>query len=192
MPSAKVKRVRQVLTEAGGVLVGQTEACTVSTQQDYEYMIDFLASRGRNKERINNILGKPIITSTMEDCPQIKKFVYHRLAKRAEEIAAELGEYFTVEPSSYQKDGNDSGEITRRGINKSYGMKKYLDYYGLSKEDAIAFGDAANDVDMLVFAGIGVVMGNGREEVKAWADFVTKDVNADGIAYAMKKLGLIG
>lgn len=44
---------------------------------------------------------------------------------------------------------------------------------------------------MLSFAETGVAMGNGLEEVKKLADFVTKDINENGIAYALKELGLI-
>lgn len=78
-----------------------------------------------------------------------------------------------------------------KGINKSYGMEKYLEYVGLTRKDAIAFGDGPNDLDMLSFAETGVAMGNGLEEVKKLADFVTKDINENGIAYALKELGLI-
>ena len=48
-----------------------------------------------------------------------------------------------------------------------------------------------NDIAMLSFAGIGVAMGNSCDQVKARADFVTRAVDEDGIAYAMEKLGLI-
>ena len=78
-----------------------------------------------------------------------------------------------------------------KGINKSYGMEKYLEYVGLTRKDAIAFGDGPNDLDMLSFAETGVAMGNGLEEVKKLADFVTKDINENGIAYALKELGLV-
>ena len=44
---------------------------------------------------------------------------------------------------------------------------------------------------MMEYAGIGVAMGNAREEVKDIADMVTDDIHADGIYNAMKKLELI-
>lgn len=70
-------------------------------------------------------------------------------------------------------------------------MEKYLSYVGATREDAIAFGDGPNDMDMIEYAKIGVCMGNGREELKRIADFVTKDIDEDGIEYAMLRLGLI-
>lgn len=137
------------------------------------------------------MLGNAIITPTMEECGKIKKFFYHRSDKTIGELEKELGDIFTIEAASFRKDRGDCGEICCKGINKSYGMEKYLEYVGLTRKDAIAFGDGPNDLDMLSFAETGVAMGNGLEEVKKLADFVTKDINENGIAYALKELGLI-
>ena len=51
----------------------------------------------------------------------------------------------------------------------------------LSKDEAIAFGDGHNDIEMLEAVGIGVAMGNAKDEVKAKADFVCQSVENDGI-----------
>ena len=44
---------------------------------------------------------------------------------------------------------------------------------------------------MVQFAGIGVAMGNAVPEVMEVADYVTADIDDDGIAKALKQLGLI-
>ena len=55
-------------------------------------------------------------------------------------------------------------------------------------ENAVACGDAANDLAMLKAAGIGVAMINGSDEVKAVADYITtRDNNHDGVAEAADK-----
>lgn len=41
---------------------------------------------------------------------------------------------------------------------------------------------------MIEYAGMGVVMGNAREEIKNLANFVTKSNEEDGLAYAVNKL----
>ena len=123
------------------------------------------------------MLGNAILTPTMEECGKIKKFFYHRSDKTIGELEKELGDIFTIEAASFRKDREDCGEICCKGINKSYGMEKYLEYVGLTRKDAIAFGDGPNDLDMLSFAETGVAMGNGLEEVKKLADFVTKDID---------------
>ena len=61
----------------------------------------------------------------------------------------------------------------------------------MTKEEIIAFGDSDNDMDMLEFAEIGVAMGNAEVEVKAVADYVTTDIDEDGIWNACKHFELI-
>jgi Cof subfamily protein (haloacid dehalogenase superfamily) len=83
------------------------------------------------------------------------------------------------------------GEITSAGISKATGIRSAAEYYHVPMADTIAFGDSANDTEMLEAAGISVAMGNGAAVAKEAADFVTDDVDEDGIANAFKKLGLI-
>ncbi len=191
VPREDVRRAREVLEAANGVLVAQTEECTILSQESYTFMKDYLVKMGRSQKRIERLLGNAVISSQMEAYDNIKKFFYHRSEKTVEQLENELGDIFTVEASSFLKDACDSGEITCKGINKSYGMQLYIQRQGFSKEDTIAFGDGPNDLDMLSFAGIGVAMGNARDTVKANADFITRDVEQDGIAYALKELGIL-
>lgn len=191
VPREDVRRAREVLEAANGVLVAQTEECTILSQESYSYMKDYLVKMGRSQKRIERLLGNAVISPQMEAYDNIKKFFYHRSDKTVEQLEKELGDIFTVEASNFLKDACDSGEITCKGINKSYGMQLYIQRQGFSKEDTIAFGDGPNDLDMLSFAGIGVAMGNARDTVKANADFVTRDVEQDGIAYALKELGIL-
>ena len=191
VPREDVRRAREVLEAANGILVAQTEECTILSQESYTFMKDYLVKMGRSQKRIERLLGNAVISPQMEAYDNIKKFFYHRSEKTVEQLENELGDIFTVEASSFLKDACDSGEITCKGINKSYGMQLYIQRQGFSKEDTIAFGDGPNDLDMLSFAGIGVAMGNARDTVKANADFITRDVEQDGIAYALKELGIL-
>ena len=55
----------------------------------------------------------------------------------------------------------------------------------------MAFGDGGNDIEMLRHVGIGVAMGNAKDEVKACADYVTTSVDDDGIVNALRHFGVI-
>ena len=70
-------------------------------------------------------------------------------------------------------------------------MAKILEYFGISRDECMAFGDGGNDIPMLEYAGVGVAMGNAKEDVQAKADFITKSVDDDGVAYALRHYGLI-
>ena len=82
-------------------------------------------------------------------------------------------------------------DIISKTGGKVTGIKKMLEHYGVTEQEIIAFGDAENDLDMIEFAGIGVAMGNAKDEVKAVADYVTTDVDENGIWNACKYFGLI-
>jgi Cof subfamily protein (haloacid dehalogenase superfamily) len=74
---------------------------------------------------------------------------------------------------------------------KSKGIEKVLAHYGLTSDEAIAFGDSDNDLDMLQAVKIAVAMGNACEEAKEAADYITTDVDDDGIWKALKHFELI-
>lgn len=83
-------------------------------------------------------------------------------------------------------------EVVAKGIQKAHGLKHVIDDFNIKKEDVIAFGDEHNDVDMLKFAGWGVAMANGTDQLKAVANDITEKTNAeDGMAdYLAKYLDL--
>ena len=82
-------------------------------------------------------------------------------------------------------------EIVPKGCHKGVGIQDVCNHLGISLKDTYAFGDSANDIGMLKVAGCAVVMGNGSEEAKSYADYVTTDLLDDGIWNACKYLGLI-
>lgn len=82
-------------------------------------------------------------------------------------------------------------EIYPQQATKANGLRWLCNYYGINREQIIAFGDNLNDLDMLEWAGLGVAMGNALPEVKAMADKVTADRDEDGIAQTLEDvLGL--
>ena len=74
---------------------------------------------------------------------------------------------------------------------KNVGMQQMLDHFGIRREESIAFGDGGNDIPMLRYAGVGVAMGNAKDDVKESADYVTADVDDDGIYKALRHFGVI-
>lgn len=74
---------------------------------------------------------------------------------------------------------------------KSDGIKTFLKYAGIPKEDTVAFGDGYNDISMMDTVGCAVAMGNAVGAVKQKADFVTSPIFEDGIERGLKHLGLI-
>lgn len=72
-------------------------------------------------------------------------------------------------------------EIVKKGMNKAVGLEKVAHYYHIPPERIIAFGDEDNDLEMIDYAGVGVAMDNGIDELKSIAKHVTETNEQDGI-----------
>lgn len=83
------------------------------------------------------------------------------------------------------------GDVGVAGIDKAHAVRVAINYLGADIRDTIAFGDAKVDIPMLEACAVGVAMGNGGEEIRAMADYVTGSVENDGLADAFRHLGLI-
>lgn len=83
------------------------------------------------------------------------------------------------------------GDMGVKNITKAHAVETLLAYLGAQKADTIAFGDAKVDIPMFEACALGVAMGSGGEEIKAAADYVTTDVDKDGLYNAFVHLGLI-
>ncbi|MCR5273124.1 MAG: Cof-type HAD-IIB family hydrolase [Lachnospiraceae bacterium] len=82
-------------------------------------------------------------------------------------------------------------EILPKGFSKASGIKHVCELLDIERKNTYAFGDSANDLEMLRYVGCGIAMGNGTDEVKDVADYITDEVERDGIYNGLYKLGLI-
>ena len=82
-------------------------------------------------------------------------------------------------------------ECVPQGHDKARALLRTLEYCGIPIENAYAFGDSVNDLEMLRAVPHAVVMGVHAPELEYYGSFITKKLEDDGIAYAMQELGLI-
>lgn len=83
------------------------------------------------------------------------------------------------------------GDMGVKDVTKAHAVETLLAHLGAEEADTIAFGDAKVDIPMFEACALGVAMGSGGEEIKAAADYVTTDVDKDGLYNAFVHLGLI-
>jgi hypothetical protein len=81
-------------------------------------------------------------------------------------------------------------EICHPLAQKSYGLKQLAQHLGIAQADVIAIGDNNNDLDMLEYAGLGVVVANAVPAAKAVADCLTASNDEDGVAKLLRELFL--
>ena len=83
------------------------------------------------------------------------------------------------------------GDLGVKDITKAHAIDELLKYLHADIQDTFAFGDAKVDIPILEYCHVGVAMGSGGDEIKAMADYVTDDVDKDGLYNAFKHFGLI-
>ena len=87
---------------------------------------------------------------------------------------------------------NDSAvDVVEKGGSKVTGIQKYLSIKEYTREEAAAFGDGENDIEMLRYVQEGIAMGNANDFVKSIADYVTADIDDNGIEKGLRYLGLL-
>ncbi|MYV05084.1 Cof-type HAD-IIB family hydrolase [Furfurilactobacillus milii] len=75
-------------------------------------------------------------------------------------------------------------EVAHKGVEKATGLEFLAQTYHIDRNDIIAFGDEGNDHAMISYAGWGVAMANGIDDLKAIAQDVTPlDNDHDGLAH---------
>ncbi|MEF9918032.1 MAG: Cof-type HAD-IIB family hydrolase [Eubacterium sp.] len=81
-------------------------------------------------------------------------------------------------------------EINNPTANKKDGLDHLCQVLKVSHQDIMAMGDSNNDCEMLKYAGFAVAMKNGIDRVKEISDYVTKNNDDHGVAYALEKFVL--
>lgn len=98
-----------------------------------------------------------------------------------------LGARYLWPQTTICKSGTHFLEFFHQDTSKGLALAQIGKRLDIPAEAMISFGDAANDLSMLTYAGLGVAMGNASPEVKEAADFVTLTNEENGVAYALKK-----
>jgi Cof subfamily protein (haloacid dehalogenase superfamily) len=78
-------------------------------------------------------------------------------------------------------------DVLNRDCSKGHALKRWAEFRGLEPAEVMAIGDNYNDVEMLEFAGVAVVMGNASDELKQNGWHVTLSNGEDGVAAAVEK-----
>lgn len=86
---------------------------------------------------------------------------------------------------------HDVMEFSMMDCNKGSAVRAVLDYVGMDRGRAFAFGDSENDLPMADEVGYFVAPGNALERVKSRASMIAPPVWDDGIPAALEQLGLI-
>ncbi len=74
--------------------------------------------------------------------------------------------------------------------NKGNALKALEKMLGLKREELIAIGDNQIDESMIIYAGLGVAIGNALDEIKEVSDYIAPDNDHEGVAHVIEKFML--
>lgn len=115
-----------------------------------------------------------------------KIMVYPAALDKKDYVIEELGRRFPE--LEITTSGPMYVEINAKGIDKGRTLKLLCEKLSMTIDNAIAFGDAGNDLAMLKAAGYAVVPENGTDEAKEFADMICPSCDDDGVRRALEEL----
>lgn len=144
----------------------------------------------RNREFLG--VANPLESCLIEDPIQVMLTGTLQPMRQAEEVlraARESGE-FTVASTVYPVRDFSMVDVIHPDCSKGASLAEWASVRGITRDEVMAIGDNHNDVEMLSFAGVPVVMGNCVAELKnfGWHQTSTNDEN--GVAAAIEQFAL--
>lgn len=124
------------------------------------------------------------IVDELPDDEEVNKLLY--IGGPLIEVAQALVPEFQTVANTVGLPPDMMGEVMLVGITKATGMDIVMEHYGLDIAESVAIGDGANDIEMVEHAGLGIAMGNASSDLLAVADYITDDVEADGLRKAVE------
>ncbi len=85
------------------------------------------------------------------------------------------------------RDTDHGLEIVEPTVSKGAALKRICEDLGIPMKHVMAVGNEGSDISMIREAGIGIAMGNACEELKQYADDITKTNEECGVGYAIQK-----
>ena len=153
----------------------------------------------------NERIAVSAITPEMQAAlnPITTEYVVDKQHYRKHEVYQMLAFYDTSQDALIQASGVLGGDlkvlrwhkysvdVLEDAGSKARGIDTLARHLGYTADNVMAFGDGINDSEMIAHVGLGVAMGNALPELKQMAQYVTSDIEDDGILNALIALKII-
>lgn len=163
-------------------------------QMIYDRMDWTHPNRIRFRERNLDIIAEvPALEDALTEDPIQITFNGEMISMRA--VMASLERYadgsdLAVSLTEYAHRDFSLVDVCAAGTTKGQTLARLAEMLGIAREEILAIGDNFNDRDMLEWAGVGVVMGNAADELRAAGFAITGTNDEAGLAAAIRKFAL--
>ncbi len=163
-------------------LLVQTETGTYVKKADFDHWVSLMRKYTGSEVALSAI----VISETLPSDAEVIKVLYVSDGIDIALVRRELEGRFAVVDNTVGLPRELMGEIVLPGITKATGIDRVVEATGGSISKTAAFGDGANDIEMVEHAEVGIAMGNASDDLKAIADWVAPPVDSDGLAAAIE------
>ncbi len=141
----------------------------------------------RNREYLAEMI--PLRDCLTEDPIQVMFTGYANQAREVETYLSHLpfASEYSVAMTVYESRDFGLVDVIARGCSKGATLAEWVRRRGFGREDVLAMGDNLNDMEMLQYAGLPVVMGNSVPELKAMGWIETLSNDQCGVAAAIER-----
>lgn len=196
-----------VIADTGGIILKDNKIIHIESmnKEDIDQCIQYLDEQKNMFYLWVPVDGQPHFSSEPSEhlrqhniswsgyCPTVQKYHSESLTNilffNADE--KQMNEIIQMVGRESVENWGTSGHINPKGINKAYGLQYFCNYFHLSLDEVVCFGDGRNDITMIENAGIGIAVGNAHQKLKKHADYVCDTIENGGIYDICVQLGLI-
>jgi Cof subfamily protein (haloacid dehalogenase superfamily) len=151
-------------------------------------------TRGGYYRRNRDFLGQadPLESCLNEDPIQVMFSGSVEPMRQAEQVLRQVPfrDNFSLAVTVYEAKDFSMLDVIHPAVSKGATLAEWAGVRGVPREEVLAIGDNHNDLEMLSFAGVPVVMGNSVPELKARGWHVTFSNDEDGVAAAIERFAL--
>jgi Cof subfamily protein (haloacid dehalogenase superfamily) len=161
--------------------------------------IDYLATAGKAPNEAER-LWREVTQTVVQEVPSLATWPHdhtirigivappQEVAEALRQLTDRFGERIVSHSIRVPAYGVDVMEVFDPAVNKWQGILHVARMHGVAEHEIVAIGDDVNDLPMIRQAGLGVAMGNARDEVKAVAQRVIGRNDEDGLATFLEQL----
>lgn len=157
-----------IITYINGAIVSETDSPYIDIEKKITGMLFNKVSNFKTA-----VTGSAIKCILLEDPNYLKKVEALLKAEMPDKSVATSKPYFL--------------EVTHHGIDKAESLKRLAAKLNIKQEEIIAVGNAANDLSMIEYAGLGVWVDNVTTELRDKADVIVASNNNDGVAEVVQR-----
>lgn len=140
--------------------------------------------------KFRKLVGVPNLACHYKEVePPISKVLFaHEDEEELFKLIRLLDEHPKSHKFSFVRSEHDLYEILPKGTDKSMALAKLVEILGLDIKKTVAIGDYYNDIGMVRYAGVGISVANGCDEIKEIADYITVSNNDHAIARVIEDI----